>query len=451
MKEWQFEVDKDKVARLFQFIFTLLKITQMGSELFDGDMLGIDFETAHERSRYLNVTLQMADMTDEDGKGQKHRDVRPSQIRKSEAATVKVIDASTASWTLLMSRAISYSASHLVHLPHQATRKCNIPAASTFSKPNRETRHEGAAPLSTDAMPVPSSTVTPDGFLLKTDKSKDFSHLTKSITDVVPPPDHATLNIEDGNATFYCMRDYTKVIHGAMAEYTKKTGGCITFKSGKGQGNYLYIGKYKGFAFKKVHQDKNYLFTAYDYGSIMQYPKKAFSTNGLDTIEPIFQTSVFGQSKALSNERAAKPLVPAKTSKPLMHCGFEHGFCVFKNVVLQALFVRRHIKGSVPICEFGIITGAQNVTRIKLAATSEWQLYSKTVMGLKPNYQFRVSQFSKRKLLQNKTPEILSPTIAGIKYRKSTIRAVFSSRVLVSMLKLLYDPRHFRLSDHPTP
>ncbi|KAG1654838.1 hypothetical protein GQR58_024821 [Nymphon striatum] len=45
------------------------------------------------------------------------------------------------------------------------------------------------------------------GFLLKTDKSKDFSHLTKGITDAVPPPDHATLNIEDGNATFYCMRD----------------------------------------------------------------------------------------------------------------------------------------------------------------------------------------------------------------------------------------------------
>ncbi|KAG1660863.1 Protein bric-a-brac 2 [Nymphon striatum] len=46
-----------------------------------------------------------------------------------------------------------------------------------------------------------------DRFLLKTDKSKDFSHLTKGITDAVPPPDHATLNIEDGNATFYCMRD----------------------------------------------------------------------------------------------------------------------------------------------------------------------------------------------------------------------------------------------------
>ncbi|KAG1662263.1 Zinc metalloproteinase nas-15 [Nymphon striatum] len=287
---------------------------------------------------------------------------------------------------------------------------------------------------------------------------------------------------------------YTTLIHGAMAEYATKTGGCITFRPGTGQGNYLYIGKYEGcnswvgmsggrqrvsfgegcqyhgivlhelghaigmyheqnrsdrdkyvriltqnikkvfrFAFKKVGQDKNYLFTKYDYGSIMQYGKKSFSINGLDTIEPIYQTSVFGQRKALSTERAAKPMVPAKTSKPLMHCGFELGFCVFKNVVPHALFVRNKIKdyyylqaytpgldhriesipmryygtgticitiqyfsrGYKPICEFGIITGAQHVTRIKLAATSKWLSYSRTVMGLKPNYQFRVSKFSK--------------------------------------------------------
>ncbi|KAK6190949.1 hypothetical protein SNE40_002707 [Patella caerulea] len=50
-------------------------------------------KTSHERSRYLDVTLQMADMTNEDGKDQKHRDVRPLQIHKSEAATLKAIDA----------------------------------------------------------------------------------------------------------------------------------------------------------------------------------------------------------------------------------------------------------------------------------------------------------------------------------------------------------------------
>lgn len=49
--------------------------------------------TAHERSRYVDVTLQMADVTDsEAGRTNKHRDVRPSQIRKSESAVVKVIN-----------------------------------------------------------------------------------------------------------------------------------------------------------------------------------------------------------------------------------------------------------------------------------------------------------------------------------------------------------------------
>ena len=50
-------------------------------------------KTAHERSRYLEVTLQMADMLDESSLGNKHRDTRPSQIRKSEIVTQKAVDA----------------------------------------------------------------------------------------------------------------------------------------------------------------------------------------------------------------------------------------------------------------------------------------------------------------------------------------------------------------------
>ena len=41
---------------------------------------------------YVDVILQMADMTDE-GRGNTHRDVRPSMIRQSEKETAKVIDA----------------------------------------------------------------------------------------------------------------------------------------------------------------------------------------------------------------------------------------------------------------------------------------------------------------------------------------------------------------------
>ena len=37
--------------------------------------------TAHERSRYVEVMFQMANISD-DGSGRKHRDTRPSQVKK---------------------------------------------------------------------------------------------------------------------------------------------------------------------------------------------------------------------------------------------------------------------------------------------------------------------------------------------------------------------------------
>ena len=55
-------------------------------------------------------------------------------------------------------------------------------------------------------MPVPSAIGTADGFLLKTNKVKGFELLTKCIEDADIPPDGDTLNIEDGNATFYSMK-----------------------------------------------------------------------------------------------------------------------------------------------------------------------------------------------------------------------------------------------------
>ena len=56
-------------------------------------------------------------------------------------------------------------------------------------------------------MPVPSDIATADGFLLKTNKAKGFEFLTKGIEDADIPPDGDTLNIEDGNATFYSMKE----------------------------------------------------------------------------------------------------------------------------------------------------------------------------------------------------------------------------------------------------
>lgn len=56
-------------------------------------------------------------------------------------------------------------------------------------------------------MPVPSSIGTADGYLLKTDKSKGFAFLKKGVEDADVPLDRQTFNIEDGNATFYTMKE----------------------------------------------------------------------------------------------------------------------------------------------------------------------------------------------------------------------------------------------------
>ena len=55
-------------------------------------------------------------------------------------------------------------------------------------------------------MPVLSTIGIPDGYLLKTDKSKGFTYLTKQLDDFTMPSDAKTLNVEDGNAIFYCMK-----------------------------------------------------------------------------------------------------------------------------------------------------------------------------------------------------------------------------------------------------
>ena len=56
-------------------------------------------------------------------------------------------------------------------------------------------------------MPVPSLIGTPDGYLLKTDKSKGFCFLTKELNNFTMPSDAKTLNAEDRNAIFYCMKE----------------------------------------------------------------------------------------------------------------------------------------------------------------------------------------------------------------------------------------------------
>lgn len=54
--------------------------------------------------------------------------------------------------------------------------------------------------------PVPYSLGTSDGFFAKTDKSKGVHYLLKDLENSQIPVDSRTLQIEDGNAIFYCLK-----------------------------------------------------------------------------------------------------------------------------------------------------------------------------------------------------------------------------------------------------
>ena len=47
----------------------------------------------------------------------------------------------------------------------------------------------------------------PDGYLLKTNKSNKFTYLTKELDDFTMLLKAKTLNVKDGNAFFYCMKE----------------------------------------------------------------------------------------------------------------------------------------------------------------------------------------------------------------------------------------------------
>ena len=56
-------------------------------------------------------------------------------------------------------------------------------------------------------MPVLLSISTSDGHLLKTDKSKGFTYLTNRLDYFTMPSDTKTLNVENGNAIFYSVKE----------------------------------------------------------------------------------------------------------------------------------------------------------------------------------------------------------------------------------------------------
>ena len=216
--------------------------------------------TARERSRYVEVVLQMANMSD-DGSGRKHRETRPSQVKKSEKAAFATVEAiqnfmdpfqievddklyrilSGAAVSLniesgIMNAELSGTATKEAFISgrlRRANQKANQKTFADIGKAsvvktssNYKVQYKEQANVAFQLlvlsqeqsekidmrklikyplMPVPLSIGTPDGYLLKTDKSKGFNYLTKELDDFTMPSDAKALNVEDGNAIFYCM------------------------------------------------------------------------------------------------------------------------------------------------------------------------------------------------------------------------------------------------------
>lgn len=228
-------------------------------------------KTAHERSRYLEMMLQMANMGGETSRDSRHRDTRPSQVQKSENATKKVIKAVESFLNpfelaeqglvcLLSGASVPVEISKDIETAEEIGRKSKDVFINDRLKANKdffapltkqklktfgdvgkktlvtttqnktiEYKQQGniafkllfksqAQPEKLDLqellryplMPVPSALGTPDGHLLKTDKSKGFQNLTKDTEDTYVPPDQDTMNIEDGNAIFHSLKEMPK-------------------------------------------------------------------------------------------------------------------------------------------------------------------------------------------------------------------------------------------------
>ena len=226
-------------------------------------------KTAQERSRYLEVMLQMVNMGGESSRDSRHRDTWPSQIQKSEKATGKIIDAvesflnpfdieSEGLVSLLSGAPVPPDVSKDIETAEER----GTQAKEAFITERLEKNEDFFAPLTKQRlktfadigkkaivktsnnktleykqqgnvafkllvksqnhkldlqellryplMPVPSAIGTPDGHLLKTDKSKAFHRLVKDMDDADVPPDKDTMNVEDGNAVFHSIKEIPK-------------------------------------------------------------------------------------------------------------------------------------------------------------------------------------------------------------------------------------------------
>ena len=223
--------------------------------------------TTHARSQYANSMFNMADM--QQSVSYEHRDLRPTEIARSQKNTSKALDAvqsfinpftvDTKDKLLILSSGQAATdeiendvlrAEEIGRAARDAFIEDRLKNNRDFFEPIKRQNlktlggmNKKCAKKSTDhkvlqfkiqgnvafqlfircqqlgiqvkleelvkfpMTPVPYSLSTADGFFCKTDKSKGLQHLVKGVVDAVEPMVNETLTIYDGNAFFYMLRD----------------------------------------------------------------------------------------------------------------------------------------------------------------------------------------------------------------------------------------------------
>ncbi|MPC13645.1 hypothetical protein E2C01_006385 [Portunus trituberculatus] len=222
----------------------------------------------HERAQYVDVTRAKAGLETESYDGQHHKDLRPSEIKKSEK---RVEQTKSAIQSFLNPFDVSdydklYCISSGAHVPHSVERDVmtaeelgkqakgdfithrletkenyfspvNKMKLKTFQSSTRTVKlktaqnkiitykqhssvalqllvkSQGHGRVDVDELlkyplsPVPYSLGTADGYMAKNDKSKGLQFLVKDLDNAPIPLDGNTMLIQDGNALFHTLAD----------------------------------------------------------------------------------------------------------------------------------------------------------------------------------------------------------------------------------------------------
>ena len=232
--------------------------------------------TTHERSQYLAATNALAGLHSMQGEGVKHKDLRASEVEKSEVLVENVIDAVESfvnpfaisereslfnlSSGAKVDKEIEKDILNAEDFGHTAKesfieerlkknegffnpiKRLNLKTMASASKKmscntktNKvvELKQQGNIAfqllvklqgkgkeldlekiMKYQLTPVPSCLGTPDGYLNKTNKATGFHFLTKEIPDALQPDPADTLVILDGNALYHSMVEVPENFRG---------------------------------------------------------------------------------------------------------------------------------------------------------------------------------------------------------------------------------------------